>query len=152
MNKLRFTRTVIVRLVIAVLAWGFFLSTSQKAEAESGLTDSQRCHVENIYHEARGEGWLGWALVKATVENRVNDSRWPSNVCDVVHQHKQFSWTLNPNRITDIDSYNRISKFVTEGSHSNFNGVTHYHTTAVSPWWAKYYEYIGTAGEHKYYK
>tara|TARA_B100000780_G_scaffold279019_1_gene254992 strand:+ start:819 stop:1271 length:453 start_codon:yes stop_codon:yes gene_type:complete len=150
MNKIRFTTTVIVRLVVAILAWGFFLSMSPVAEAH--LTKSQRCHVENIYHEARGEGWLGWALVKATVENRVRDSRWPSNVCEVVYQHKQFSWTLNPNSITDIGAWNRISKFVMEGSHSDFNNVTHYHTIDINPWWSKSYEYIGTAGNHKYYK
>jgi spore germination cell wall hydrolase CwlJ-like protein len=149
-SKFNFTRAVKVRLVIAVLAWGFFLSTVQKAEAN--LTPSQQCHVENIYHESRGEGWLGWALVKATVENRVLDSRWPSTVCEVVYQDSQFSWTLDPQAVTDMPSWNRISKFVTEGSHSNFNGVTHYHTTAINPWWASSYEYIGTAGDHKYYK
>tara|TARA_B110000902_G_scaffold243097_1_gene295037 strand:+ start:520 stop:948 length:429 start_codon:yes stop_codon:yes gene_type:complete len=141
---------VIFRLSIAVLAWGIFLGTSQKAEAN--LTPSQYCHVENIYHESRGEGWLGWALVKATVENRVKDSRWPSNVCEVIHEDSQFSWTLDPQEVTDWASWHRISKFVTEGSHSNFNGVTHYHTTAITPWWASSYEYIGTAGDHMYYK
>ena len=140
-----------VRILAAILAWAFFLTLYQ-AEAAESLTESEQCHVENIYHEARGEGWEGWALVKATVENRVDDSRWPSTVCGVVYQPKQFSWTINPNEVTDIDSWNRIVTFVKEGSHSNFKGSTHYHTTSINPWWAKSYEYLGTVGHHKYYR
>ena len=148
MNRLTFASKVVVRLTVVVLAWGFFLST----QAEANLTRTERCHVENIYHEARGEGWAGWALVKATVENRVSDSRWPSTVCDVVWQPKQFSWTSDPNEVTDMDSWNRIASFVKEGVHSNFRGATHYHTVSSNPWWAKSYEYLGTTGQHKYYK
>jgi len=145
------SKLTVVRILAAIVAWVFFLTLYQ-AEAAESLTESEQCHVENIYHEARGEGWEGWALVKATVENRVDDSRWPSTVCGVVHQPKQFSWTINPNEVTDIDSWNRIVTFVKEGSHSNFKGSTHYHTTSINPWWAKSYEYLGTVGHHKYYR
>lgn len=148
MSKLTFITKVVTRLTVVAVVWGFFLST----QVEASLTYTERCHVENIYHEARGEGWTGWALVKATVENRVLDSRWPSTVCDVVYQPQQFSWTSNPNEVTDIDSWNRIVSFVKEGVHSNFKGATHYHTVSINPWWAKSYEYLGTVGQHKYYK
>jgi len=145
------SKLTVVRILAAIVAWVFFLTLYQ-AEAAESLTESEQCHVENIYHEARGEGWEGWALVKATVENRVDDSRWPSTVCGVVYQPKQFSWTINPNEVTDTDSWNRIVAFVKEGSHSNFRGSTHYHTTSINPWWAKSYEYLGTVGHHKYYR
>ena len=145
------SKLTVVRILAAIVAWVFFL-TFYQAEAAESLTESEQCHVENIYHEARGEGWEGWALVKATAENRVDDSRWPSTVCGVVYQPKQFSWTINPNEVTDTDSWNRIVAFVKEGSHSNFRGSTHYHTTSINPWWAKSYEYLGTVGHHKYYR
>jgi spore germination cell wall hydrolase CwlJ-like protein len=138
----------LVRVLIAVIACVVFMTTRVEAQ----LTAAEKCHVENIYHEARGESWSGWALVKATVENRVKDSRWPSTVCEVVHQPNQFSWTVNPNEVTDMDSWNRIVIFVKEGSHSDFAGATHYHTTSINPWWASSYEYLGTMGSHKYYK
>ena len=137
---------------IVLLTIGVAIAEATIEEMSQKLTYSEKCHVENIYHEARGEGWAGWALVKATVENRVDDPSWPSTVCAVVHQPKQFSWTINPNEITDIEVYTRISKFVKEGSHSNFKGATHYHAVSINPWWAKSYEYLGTTGAHKYYK
>jgi N-acetylmuramoyl-L-alanine amidase len=148
MFKLKFTRKFAVHLTIAAVAWGFFLSSY----SEASLTKTEKCHVENIYHEARGEGWAGWALVKATVENRVSDSRWPSSVCEVVHQPKQFSWTIDPNEVTDTDSWNLIVNFVKEGSHSNFGGATYYHEKSINPWWAEHYEYLGKVGNHLYYK
>ena len=137
--------------LIVIAAWAFFLTVYQ-AEATESLTESERCHVENIYYEARGEGWAGWALVKATVENRVDHPIWPSTVCEVVYQPKQFSWTLSSKEVPDTYYWNRIARFVKEGSHSNFKGATHYHTTDINPWWAKSYEYLGTVGNHKYYK
>jgi spore germination cell wall hydrolase CwlJ-like protein len=137
----------LILILVAIVCGIFFGST-----ASADLTATEKCHVENIYHEARGESWAGWALVKATVENRVKDSRWPSTVCEVVYQPKQFSWTIDPNEVDDKDSWNRIVTFVKEGTHSNFSGATHYHTTSINPWWASSYEYLGTSGSHKYYK
>ncbi len=137
-----------IRILLAAIAWGAFVTLPAKAD----LTESEECHVENIYHEARGEGWAGWALVKATVENRVADSRWPSTVCGVVYQDSQFSWTLSDVEVVDEEIWNRIATFVTEGTHSDFSGATHYHTVNISPWWARSYQYLGTVGKHKYYK
>lgn len=142
------SKLTMARIVVAILAWGIFMSTYVFAD----LNKSERCHVENIYHEARGEGWKGWALVKATVENRVKDSRWPSTVCGVVHEYKQFSWTLDPNPVTDYYTWYRIAKFVEEGKHSDFKGATFYHSTSINPWWAKHYKKLGTLGNHTYYK
>ena len=46
--------------------------------------------------EARGQGSRAMALVQDVVLNRVDDSRWPSSVCAVVYQRKQFSWSSKP--------------------------------------------------------
>ncbi len=66
------------------------------------------CMALNIYHEAKFQSMLGQIAVGQVVMNRVEDSRFPDNVCDVVTQavtykgtdkpvlHKcQFSWYCN---------------------------------------------------------
>lgn len=54
------------------------------------------CLTDTAYMEARGQGSRAMALVQDVVLNRVDDSRWPSSVCAVVYQRKQFSWSSKP--------------------------------------------------------
>ena len=55
------------------------------------------CQTKNIWHEARGEiynhSYRGYALVAQTVLNRQDNDKYPTDVCDVIYQPKQFSWT-----------------------------------------------------------
>ena len=44
-----------------------------------------------VYREARGESVIGKILVAQTIENRVQDRRWPDTYRDVVLQPWQFS-------------------------------------------------------------
>ena len=111
----------------------------------------------NIYHEAKNQPMAGQIAVAQVVMNRVNDSRYPDNVCDVVKQgltYKngkvvlgkcQFSWYCdgkkddvntesekwqNSIRYASMVLTNRITLDVTEGA-------THYHATYVRPAWAR---------------
>lgn len=43
------------------------------------------CLAENIYFEARSDSVAGQAAVADVVINRMFDSRYPDNICDVVH-------------------------------------------------------------------
>ena len=51
------------------------------------------CLAQNIYFEARSESIHGQLAVAYTTLNRVDSSRYPNSICEVVWQHKQFSWT-----------------------------------------------------------
>ena len=111
----------------------------------------------NIYHEAKNQPMAGQIAVAQVVMNRVNDSRYPDNVCDVVKQgltYKngkvvlgkcQFSWYCdgkkddvnmksekwrNSIQYASMVLTNRITLDVTEGA-------THYHATYVRPAWAR---------------
>ena len=44
-----------------------------------------------VYREARGEPFQGKLLVAQTIENRVQDKRWPDNYVSVITQPWQFS-------------------------------------------------------------
>ena len=50
------------------------------------------CLAKNIYHEAAVEGNLGMYAVGQVTLNRMKHKDYPSSVCDVVMQWKQFSW------------------------------------------------------------
>ena len=112
----------------------------------------------NIYHEAKFQSMVGQIAVGQVVMNRVADSRFPDNICDVVTQavtykgtdkpviHKcQFSWFCDGKKdepkydskewryaqeYASIVLSRTIVLDVTEGA-------THYHATYVRPAWAK---------------
>ena len=121
------------------------------------LETALMCMAANIYHEAKNQPMAGQIAVAQVVMNRVNDNRYPDNVCDVVKQgltYKngkvvlgkcQFSWYCDGKK-DDVDKKsekwrnslryasmvitNKITLDVTEGA-------THYHATYVRPAWAR---------------
>lgn len=59
-----------------------------------------KCLTENVYHEARGEnveGKLAVALITLGRTLSLGTERFPTDVCGVVYQKKQFSWTADEN-------------------------------------------------------
>jgi N-acetylmuramoyl-L-alanine amidase len=121
------------------------------------LETALMCMAANIYHEAKNQPMAGQIAVAQVVMNRVNDSRYPDNVCDVIKQgltYKngkvvlgkcQFSWYCdgkkddvnmksekwrNSLRYASMVITNRITLDVTEGA-------THYHATYVRPAWTR---------------
>lgn len=123
----------------------------------------------NMYHEARGEGHDAMQMVGEVTLNRVANRHFPNNVCDVVYQsrfdrrgnplrHKcQFSWYCDGRSDTprDRDLWNdamNIAEGLIEGTIDEIGiEATHYHTTAVSPYWSKKYTRIGSYGDHIFY-
>ena len=51
------------------------------------------CMALNIYHESRNEFRLGMGMVAQVTMNRVRHSNFPNDVCSVVLEPRQFSWT-----------------------------------------------------------
>ena len=122
------------------------------------LETALMCMAFNIYHEANNQSMLGQIAVGQVVMNRVEDSRFPDTVCEVVKQavtykgtekpvlHKcQFSWYCDgkkdePNY--DSKSWSKALKYavVVLGGDVTLDftdGATHYHATYVRPAWAK---------------
>ena len=53
-----------------------------------------KCLTENMYHEARSDGYAGMYATTMVVMNRVADWRYPDTVCDVIKQGPvKESWT-----------------------------------------------------------
>ena len=56
------------------------------------LVDPATCLAVAIYFEARGELAVHQIKVAEVIMNRVESDKYPNNICDVVKQHKQFSF------------------------------------------------------------
>ena len=113
-----------------------------------------KCMVDNLYHEARGEGVLGLSAVASVVMNRAMATG--KDVCDVVYKYKQFSWTQKPKPIASKDNLHNI--FVVAGKALSgqltdvTQGATHYHATHVKPKWAKAMRKVVIINNHIFYK
>lgn len=97
------------------------------------------CLASNIYHEARGESFLGKIAVAQVTLNRVNhETKWPSTVCGVVYQkvqgRPQFSWTTMNLKIVDNKAWEEAKQiaygvlsgelFIKNFKHTYFHNTT----------------------------
>jgi spore germination cell wall hydrolase CwlJ-like protein len=100
------------------------------------------CLALNVYWEARDQEIAGQVAVAQVVMNRVVDPRYPDNVCDVVYEHKQFSWYWDgKSDIPRDEEAWEIAQIVASGVlagsvHSNLKGVTMYHAVYAQPYWS----------------
>lgn len=125
------------------------------------MSDLLTCLVAAIFFEARDQPPLGQEMIAQVVMNRVYHEDFPDNVCDVVYEHKQFSFThdgLSDNP-SDYPTYwdRRAQESVTEIAQEYLMGQTtgntstHYHTLSVSPSWNREYMVDGIVGDHIFY-
>lgn len=106
------------------------------------------CLAANVYHEARGEPFLGQVLVARTTLNRVLHTAYPDSICAVVFQKHQFSWTLQTKRIV----YNEESFAAAMAAFWHRDrGITHYHADSVKPRWARSLRREYRVGNHIFY-
>ena len=123
------------------------------------LTQAVLCLAMNVYFEARSEDMLGQLAVAEVTLNRVKSERYPDNVCDVVWQRKQFSWTHDGKSDTpkDEQAWGR-AKHIAEYALRDKDmfvvgsGVTHYHADYVKPYWTTSYVRVRQVGNHIFYK
>ena len=174
-----------VAVIISWTAWAAKADTMsadpQENEVYSLTFDQQEfkqehCMALNIYYETRGSSLADSFAVADVVLNRVEDTRYPDTVCDVVYQgvkHAdgrmkrnacQFSWYCdgkadNPQNqeiwkraqsiawaILKWDQFRCISE-----------GATHYHAHYVNPRWNRSKKgfsitNLGRIGAHIYYR
>ena len=134
------------------------LPTNMSANNQSGYGEELGCLAMNIYHEARGETEKGKLAVAAVTINRVNNKHYPDNVCDVVWQRKQFSWTdlkakyqIIKDEQAWVNAIQIAQLFLDGGDWSGVGKATHYHTLAVSPNWKDNDNLIAQVGNHLFY-
>ena len=120
-------------------------------------TKQHDCLAMNIYHEARGEVIEGQIAVAHVTLNRVDHGEWPNNICDVVYQPKQFSWTFMiedqvPSENKSWSQAKIIARDVMIGNVDDpTEGATFYHATYVNPFWADQMEVSKIIDKHVFY-
>ena len=150
--------------------------TASKAAEAKGLFSADDkpqmwCLAQNIYYEARSSNRADRMAVADVVINRVNDTRYPSTICDVVRQGKQhangqmvrnrcqFSWYCDGKSDwpTNLDSWVEAQQIaynmmVYNDARGITEGATHYHAKYVDPNWARHFHLVGRIGEHIFYR
>ncbi len=115
--------------------------------------NSYHCMVENVWHEARGEGLRGMHAVALVTMNRVKQRN--KTVCEIVYEAQQFSWTndVTGDMQDNIVNVRRAVANVMTGSIRDFTkGATHYHANYVKPYWAKDMKKTVVVGKHIFYR
>ena len=127
------------------------------------MTPTLMCLALNVFFEARGEPLDGKLMVIETTLNRVEDSRYPDDVCSVVYEPYAFSWT-HDDKSDDPLSYPYLDRLKWEEIRQLVEvvskneqillgtNVTHYHKAGIEVFWSKHYEYVGLVGSHMFYE
>lgn len=160
---------IVITMVIATAAF------AKKGTAQEFFTETSHpehyCLALNVYHEARGSNLADQAGVANVVINRTKDRRYPSTICEVVHQGKkdskgnplrnqcQFSWYCDgkSDKPKNTDAWVQAQMIawdmIENGKFRGLTeGATHYHATYVNPKWAKDLTLVGRIGEHIFYR
>lgn len=119
--------------------------------------EQHKCLAMNIYHEARSESMEGQIAVAQVTLNRVAHTEWPSTICEVVYEPKQFSWThlLKDHSAKEARAWNKariIARDVMIGNVEDPTyGAVFYHANYVSPDWAEFLDLSKVIGNHLFY-
>lgn len=154
-----------MKKIIAALS--FLVSTTSLAaeEVPTFINKQMTCLKQNVYFEARNQSIKGQKAVIYVTMNRVLSDRYPDNICDVVFQRKQFSWTHDgqpdypSDNVVEQKAWNDISGIVMIallemliGKPDPTHGATHYHNTSVNPNWASKDHLLTQIGSHLFYR
>ena len=167
---MRIINIIIIATCLAFLSG--IIGSIAKAEESPSM-----CLAKNIYFEAKNQGTAGWAAVASVTLNRVNDTRYPNSICEVVYQgparpswkdpelmipirHKcQFSWYCDGKSdvMRNTSKREEIIKFAEYVLSTKFDlditdGATHYHADYVYPAWAKTKTKTIEIGDHIFYR
>lgn len=125
---------------------------------QSNQLDEVDCLTKNIYHEARGESELGWKAVAWTTLNRTQSGKFPSNVCAVVYQPHQFSWTSRSINISNRELLNSIRQVAIDVMQAHRDGdvpaglESMKHALYFDSMRPKRTKHVVTVGRHNFYE
>ncbi len=122
-----------------------------------------QCLTAAIYYEAASEPDGGQRAVAQVVLNRVAHPAYPKTVCGVVYQGSerpscQFSFACDGSlaRRPVAQFWERARRVAADALagmvYAPVGLATHYHTSAIHPYWADSLSFIGTIGAHRFYR
>lgn len=119
-----------------------------------------------LWGEARGEGWWGLKGVASVIYRRamrvVSKKEIPiglaiSEVCLAPHQFScwadgVFAQEFPADKSTQWDDCNLLANMLVDETFEPTIVATHYHANYVTPYWSKKMQFVGTIGNHLFYK
>jgi len=145
---------------ITLASMAYVGAEARYAHKEIILDEQLICLAHNIYFESRGESKLGQRAVAWVTLNRVQDKNWPDNICDVVWQSKQFSWTHDgkSDKPQDKQAW-EYARFVAHHVYTNYqliedptDGAVYFHANYVEPGWRTRVTKTVQIDKHIFYK
>jgi hypothetical protein len=125
------------------------------------VSDEDRyCLSLNIYFESRSQSLLGQEAVAWVTLNRVANNNFPDNICGVVWQPRQFSWTHDGKSDIPRDQAAwAIAQLVADQTLNAFGkdrdpteGATYFHANYVNPYWTASVEQVVRIDQHIFYR
>jgi N-acetylmuramoyl-L-alanine amidase len=165
-----FFSSIVVLIVGLFLLALKFVFTHQEEKRRTVLEEHRKsleCLARNIYYEARGEPLAGQYAVAEVTMNRAASARYPSSVCDVVHQKNwdplrkryvgAFSWTefkvLPEPSGAAWQRARRIAEAVYYGAEPpRLQGAMYFHAVYIKPDWSREKTRVTRIGRHVFYK
>ena len=120
------------------------------------VLSSVLCLAMNIYGEARGESLEGQIAVAQVTLNRVKHPAYPDDVCSVVFQESQFSWTNRPLVVREpkamLSAVVLAGQVLADPPEDVTDGATNFFSGTRKPDWAHRLKEVARIGNHRFYK
>jgi spore germination cell wall hydrolase CwlJ-like protein len=157
---------ILLSLSLLLVVKSTFIETIDLRVQLSQLTlESQhqvKCLADNIYHEAGFEPEAGKVAVAMVTFNRLQDPRYPKDICSVVKQRVrstcQFSWFCQHKIAAKNETVYEQAMQTALRVFANYettpditNGALFYHADYVNPRW-RGLEKTTVIGRHIFYK
>lgn len=155
-----------VAALCGMVGVGAFYWTEAEAEHRMRTISQEDLHClqQNIYFESRNQSTLGQRAVAWVTVNRMEDSRWPTTICEVVWQPRQFSWTHDgkpdePGANTaEQRAWARAGLIARSVVHKWARGVESpvedavmFHADYVTPYWTADFNEVASVDDHIFY-
>ena len=121
------------------------------------LIAAAACLSLALYHEARGEPLQGQLMAARVIINRMQSPRWPSSMCAVITQDRQFSFYRKDNtpKPRDEVAWAKAQKLavdiINDPNILPYSTADHYHTVDVHPVWRRKLHRVARIGRHVFW-
>jgi N-acetylmuramoyl-L-alanine amidase len=168
-----------VGVLVGMTAFGAYsIKEAHARQVVHGISDEDKhCLQQNIFWEARNQSTLGQVAVAWVTINRMENSSYPTTLCEVVKQGKknadgsmvrnqcQFSWYCDgksdkvpndPIAQRAWEDAGLVAEVVLLDWARNYSSPVEdaimYHADYVNPYWAASYEVVTQVESHIFYK
>lgn len=101
--------------------------------------DTMKCLACNASREALySEGIEAMIRVNRVAIERSKSGQFPRNICSVIHQKHQFSWTSRPTSCISPAAWGQAKEAAKIALQRGGNGHLYFHANYVKPRWARF--------------